>query len=101
MAMRWMRVGDFIMAMKNARAANGAKVSTCRNLTPAINRIRNDKSAMSAAVPKSSMIIRPATSAMSEQIGRNLFRYKYMESLKLEQNAARKKIIDHFANSEG
>jgi len=73
----------------------------CRNLTPPIINITKAKSAISAAVPKSSMIINPTATATTEQIGTNLFQYNLMSALNLSQTAARKKTIAHFASSEG
>jgi hypothetical protein len=70
-------------------------------LTPAIINIKKPKNNINAAVPKSSMITRAATTAITEQIGTNLFRNNLIWAPNLSQTAARKKTIIHFASSEG
>ena len=49
----------------------------CQVLAPAMININKDRSEISAAVPKSSIIIRPTTAAMTAQVGRKPFRYNF------------------------
>ena len=54
-----------------------------------------------AAVPKSSITIKNAVTPIRMQIGINLLKNEPRESWYLSQYAATKKIITHFASSEG
>ena len=89
------------MAIKKAIETNGRGVKMCHHFAPAIINIRKPKSDTSAAVPKSSVIIKPATRPTAKQAGTNLFQYNFRLALKLSQKAARKKTSTHFASSDG
>jgi len=82
-------------------AANGRGGRMCHRLTPPMINIRKAKSDISAAVPKSSTIISITTRPTTEQMGMNLFQYSLISSPNLSHTAAKKKIITHFASSEG
>ena len=87
--------------MINPVTPMGNSVSTCHHLTPATARMTKLISPMKAAVPKSSITTRPHTSPISMQSGRNRVQYRRMSGPILAHTPARKKIIVHFANSDG
>jgi len=86
---------------KKATAPNGSGVRMCHHLTPPIINIKKDRSAINAAVPKSSTIISATTMPTTKQTGKNLFQNSLIPSPHLPHTAARKKMTAHFASSDG
>ena len=57
--------------------------------------------AMNAAVPKSSITIRPHTNPISMHSGRNRVQYRLMSAPNVAHAPARKKTMVHLAISDG